>query len=138
MVDSFSDARNILESRNKRVIPLLMDLSIQTHNQLAQLPSEGDIVLICSKTRRNYNLWLVSLYCHPARMLYLSGITSDEDRQILKQSAAVIYDEGIPHDQIQELIDGRPEVKLQFVINVQSIENIRNLLLYSQVATSDN
>ena len=133
--DSFSDARSILEERNKRVIPLLTELSIETHNQLAQLPYEGQIVLMCREERKSQYMWLIGPYCHPAQVIWVPGVEEEDQRKTIEHAVALIYDEGIPNTMVQEFFETRPGVRLQFVLNVQSVQNLRNLLLISSTAT---
>jgi DNA-binding transcriptional regulator YhcF (GntR family) len=137
LADSFSDTRSILEARNKKVMPLLTELDIESHNQLAQLPSKGQIVLMCKKERKTQNMWLIGLYCHPARVIWLPGIEGEKDKKALRSAAAIIYDEDISREQLLEFSGVKQEVKLKFVLSVRSVQNLRNLLLVSSSATMD-
>jgi hypothetical protein len=74
-------------------------------------------------------MWLIGLYSHPARIIWIPEKEALYSEDVLQTAAAIICDEGLLVKEIRRIIPGVPVIELQFELNIHSIQHIRNLIL---------
>jgi GntR family transcriptional regulator len=129
MAESLYIARELFDLQNKQVIPLITELSISTHAQLAEIPANGSILLVCEESRHNYLIWLIGLYFRPTQVKWFPNIPTSDCVDAIKAADAILYDGNLRSDQISQIQTKTPIVILHYVINYQSLQQLHKLLL---------
>jgi GntR family transcriptional regulator len=128
MVTTYAEVRSLLQPYGKKVSALITELSMATHQELATLPVDRLIGLVCHDVYENSMLGVISPY---VPLHYVRRVAPEDEaglRALLAETEIVLHTPS-PAQQVRSL--ARPEtrlIELQFLPNRACFDQIRLLL----------
>jgi GntR family transcriptional regulator len=113
-VPTYAEVRRLLGDHNKKVSALLSELSVATHQVLANLPPTGLIGLVCRDFYVSSFLGVISAYVDSDRVRRVSPDDDDGIRKLVAEA-----DVAQPETKL---------IELEFVPNRASFEQLRSML----------
>lgn len=137
LLTTYADSRHFLEPHNKRVVPLLTEVSLATHEALARLPADGMVGLVADDQYANNVLALIGNYCDPSRIKLVSAEHEAEIDALMGETRTIVYT-FTPSETVIRL--ARPDshlIELQYLPNRSCFDQVRQILAEYHAASQN-
>ena len=133
LITTYPETRIRFQGQNKRIVALITEVSMKTHQQLADLPADQTIGLVCEDIYVNNLMSLIEPYVAPERIQRVAPKDVRGVRQLMK-SAEYILHTLTP----KELVIGLAKptqhlIEIEFLPNRACFDQIRQMLLKETV-----
>lgn len=128
-ISTFSEARAILRHTDKEVLALVVELSMRTHQELAELPSDARVALVCEERQVNTYMGIVANYCAPERIQHVEPSDTDALRAALAETDIVLHTY-MARDYLEPEISPRHKmIVFELLVNSSCFAHYRNVLM---------
>jgi GntR family transcriptional regulator len=128
LLTTYPNVRGLLLPHQKKVSALITELSLETHQALAELPADTPVGLVCIDLYENSMLGVISPYVAEERVQRVSPDDEQALENLLHELTIIVHTSTAARP-VRAL--ARPEnqlIELQFVPNRASFEQIRHML----------
>lgn len=128
-ISTFSEVRSLLRDTGKEVLALVVELSMRTHHELAEVPVNAQIALVCEERQANTFLGITASYCNPEQIQHVEPRNESELRRVLAESDYVLHTL-MARDYVLPLISPDHKViEFELLLNRDCFAHYRNVLM---------
>ncbi|MCB0043976.1 MAG: GntR family transcriptional regulator [Caldilineaceae bacterium] len=133
LITSYPETRIRFQGLNKRVVALITEVSMKTHQQLAELPPDQPIGLICEDMYVNNLMSLIEPYVATERIQRVSPDDVSDVRELMASVNYVLHTL-TPKKLVMGLaVPAQHLIEIEFLPNRSCFDQIRQMLLRESV-----
>ena len=134
LITTYGEVRALFRGHNVRIAALITELSLATHQALADLPPDAPIGLVCEDMYVNNLLGLIAPYCQEDRIVCVAPEDEAALRSLLHSAGIVLHTIGAKEKVVKLANPANKLIELEFLPNRSCFEQLHLLLIREQAS----
>ncbi len=131
-ISAYGRVRSLLKGTGKEVLAIVLEVSMRTHEALADLPHEGTVALVCEDMYLNTFSGVVASYCDIGRIQHVTPHDEAGIRQRMEQTPYILHSR-MARDPVRALAQPHHHlIEFELVPNRDCFEHYRKVLSRAQ------